>query len=224
MKALPDGCVDAVITDPPYGANLGKHLGASDMRTRHVLRKGTGYCEYDDTPENFVKLIIPRVSMAVQKAVRALVFCMGSNISLLPKADALGGVYVPAACGRSRWGFTCFMPCALYGTAPMLHLGSKATAITSSDVAEPNGHPCPKPESWMSWAVSLASWQGETIIDPFLGSGTTAVAALKLGRHFLGFEISEEYCRIARERIALVEAQPNLFEKKAKVEQGELSI
>jgi DNA modification methylase len=53
------------------------------------------------------------------------------------------------------------------------------------------------------------------ILDPFLGSGTTAVAAKKLGRHFLGFEISPEYCKIAEERIALVEAQPNLFEKKA---------
>ena len=53
-----------------------------------------------------------------------------------------------------------------------------------------------------------------TILDPFLGSGTTAVAAKKLGRHFLGFEISSEYCRIARERIALVEAQPSLFDKK----------
>jgi len=52
------------------------------------------------------------------------------------------------------------------------------------------------------------------VLDPFLGSGTTAVAALKLGRHFLGFEISPEYCRIARERIARVEAQPNLFAAK----------
>lgn len=52
------------------------------------------------------------------------------------------------------------------------------------------------------------------MVDPFLGSGTTAVAAKKLGRHFLGFEISAEYCRIAEERIALVEMQPNLFQPK----------
>ena len=54
----------------------------------------------------------------------------------------------------------------------------------------------------------------ETILDPFLGSGTTAVAAKKLGRHFLGFEISPEYCKIAEERIALVEMKPTLFEPK----------
>ena len=53
--------------------------------------------------------------------------------------------------------------------------------------------------------------RAETILDPFLGSGSAAVAALNLGRHFLGFEISEKYCEIARERVALVEAQPSLF-------------
>ena len=73
-------------------------------------------------------------------------------------------------------------------------------------------HPTQKPLSLMEWCLSFT--KAETILDPFLGSGTTAVAAKKLGRHFLGFEISEAYCEIARERIALVENQPNLFEKK----------
>lgn len=74
-------------------------------------------------------------------------------------------------------------------------------------------HPTQKPEGVMAWCIQQAGMP-ETILDPFLGSGTTAVAAKKLGRHFLGFEISPEYCRIARERIALVEAQPSLFEPK----------
>ena len=76
------------------------------------------------------------------------------------------------------------------------------------------GHPCPKPLSVMQWLINDATDLGGLVLDPFLGSGTTAVAAKKLGRHFLGFEISEEYCRIARERIALVEAQPSLFGQK----------
>jgi DNA modification methylase len=53
------------------------------------------------------------------------------------------------------------------------------------------------------------------VLDPFTGSGSTWEAAIRLGRHFLGFEISEEYCRMARERIALVEAQPCLFDPPA---------
>ncbi len=74
-----------------------------------------------------------------------------------------------------------------------------------------SGHPCTKPLPVFMWLVGAIEG---TILDPFLGSGTTAVAAKKLGRHFLGFEISPEYCEIARKRIALVEAQPSLFQPK----------
>jgi DNA modification methylase len=74
-------------------------------------------------------------------------------------------------------------------------------------------HPTQKPVELMMWCINLVG-QEYAILDPFLGSGTTAVAAKKLGRHFLGMEISETYCQIARERIALVEAQPSLFERK----------
>lgn len=88
-------------------------------------------------------------------------------------------------------------------------------------MASGKGHPLPKPVALMEWLVTRLSRPGELVLDSFLGSGTTAVAAKKLGRHFLGFEISPEYCRIARERIALVEAQPSLFEPRA--EQMELS-
>ena len=76
-------------------------------------------------------------------------------------------------------------------------------------------HPCQKPQEIMDWLVDEATALGETILDPFLGSGTTAVAARKLGRHFLGFEIEPKYCAIAEERIRLVEMQPTLFSKQA---------
>src|SRR5208282_3419272 len=80
-------------------------------------------------------------------------------------------------------------------------------------IPQADEHPTLKPVELFKFFITNHTRPGELVLDPFLGSGTTAVAALKLGRHFLGFEISEEYCRIARERIALVEAQPNLFEK-----------
>ena len=82
-------------------------------------------------------------------------------------------------------------------------------------------HPFQKPEALIGFCLMLSKTSG-TVLDPFLGSGTTAVAALKLGRHFLGFEISEEYCKIARARIALVENQPTLFEKVQRTEQMRL--
>jgi site-specific DNA-methyltransferase (adenine-specific) len=62
------------------------------------------------------------------------------------------------------------------------------------------GHPCPKPLRWMTWATSLASLPGETVLDPFAGSGTTLLAAKSLGRRAIGIEIEERYCEIAAQR------------------------
>jgi len=77
-----------------------------------------------------------------------------------------------------------------------------------------NAHPCAFPIELASRPIQSSTNDSGRVFDPFAGSGTTGVAAKKLGRHFLLFEISPEYCRIARERIALVEAQPNLFAPK----------
>jgi len=192
--------VDCVITDPPYGVNLGNHLGAKDMRTGHVLRKGA-YSVYEDTPENMAGMVIPAVSSALSRAKRGAVFCAGQYIGDFPRPDAVGGVFLPAACGRNKWGFASLAHCLLYGSAPNLHLGSKATALESTETAEVNGHPCPKPYGWMAWAVELSSLEGETILDPFMGSGTTLVAAKNLGRKAIGIEICREYCDIAIRRL-----------------------
>jgi len=64
------------------------------------------------------------------------------------------------------------------------------------------GHPAPFPEELPRRLILLYTGVGDTVLDPFLGSGTTAVAAKRLGRHYVGYDISEEYCQIARQRLA----------------------
>jgi modification methylase len=63
------------------------------------------------------------------------------------------------------------------------------------------GHPAPFPVELAKRVVQLYSYRDDVVLDPFMGSGTTCVAAKQLGRKYIGFEISEEYCAIARERI-----------------------
>lgn len=63
------------------------------------------------------------------------------------------------------------------------------------------GHPCPKPDAITMWLVKEFSEDGQTILDPFMGSGTTGVACLRLGRKFIGIEIYEPYFDIAYRRI-----------------------
>lgn len=72
-------------------------------------------------------------------------------------------------------------------------------------------HPNEKPEAVMIRLTEIMSLQGQTILDPFMGSGTTGVAAVKLGRKFIGIEIEEKYFEIACRRIEQATRQPDLF-------------
>lgn len=213
--------VDALVTDPPYGVGLGVD---KDMRGKgHGLGK-EAYASYDDTPENFSAVVVPVIRAALGLSSRGAVFITG-NLHALPKPDAIGGVYLPAATGRHCWGFNSLSLVALYGKAPDLNLGSKATALESVEAAEKNGHPCPKPLGWMRWAVDLASRAGETVLDPFMGSGTTGVACAKLGRRFIGIELEPTYFDIACRRISDALQQPDMFvARPARVKQPTLNI
>jgi site-specific DNA-methyltransferase (adenine-specific) len=63
------------------------------------------------------------------------------------------------------------------------------------------GHPAPYPVELPYRAIKLYSFKGDTVLDPFMGSGTTAVASLKCGRHYVGYELNSKYIRIANKRI-----------------------
>jgi site-specific DNA-methyltransferase (adenine-specific) len=72
-----------------------------------------------------------------------------------------------------------------------------------------------------SWFIKLFTERGDIVLDPFIGSGTTAEAAKSLGRQFVGIDITEEYITITKERVA--STQPRLFESPGTYEtQGEI--
>lgn len=62
-------------------------------------------------------------------------------------------------------------------------------------------HPCPVPVELMKRIILLTTEKGDTIIDPFMGSGTTAIACIETGRNFIGYELSEEYYKMAVSRV-----------------------
>jgi len=72
------------------------------------------------------------------------------------------------------------------------------------------GHPAPYPEKLANRLIRMFSFVGDTVLDPFLGSGTTMVAAAKIGRHSIGVEIDDDYAEQARERM---ERTFGMFEK-----------
>jgi DNA modification methylase len=81
-------------------------------------------------------------------------------------------------------------------------------------------HPTQKPVAVMAWCIGFLP-EAKTILDPFMGSGTTGVAAVKLGRRFIGIEIDHGYFETACKRIEAAYAQPDMFIEKEKPKPAE---
>lgn len=122
---------------------------------------------------------------------------------------------------------TGFEPCTItHAQGPMRWNGGGSLAVwthfTSKGDARPD-HPCPKPLPLMVELVTLFTDQGETILDPFAGSGTTLVAAKLNGRKAIGIEKSEQYCEVAAKRLQATEPG-RLFDKVPKAKPGAFSF
>ena len=199
--------VDAVITDPPYG------VGYAGSATKHSVRDGIGYLSFDDTPENIRESIVPRFVAALEKAERAALTPGIHCARMYPQPTGEGVIWYPSGANSGPWGFITHQPIYYYGKCPFLadKKGRRPTGFQSTESAEQNGHPCPKPVAQMQWIVNRASRYGETILDPFMGSGTTGVACMNLGRKFIGIEIEDRYFDIACRRIDDAQRQQRLF-------------
>lgn len=79
---------------------------------------------------------------------------------------------------------------------------TKSIWTMNAESARRIGHPAPFPEELPNRLIQLYSFKGDIILDPFMGSGTTAVSATKSGRNFVGYDISQEYINIAEKRIS----------------------
>ena len=120
-----------------------------------------------------------------------------------------------AGSGSGPWGFSCWQPILVYGADPYLRLGKghRPDFIEWSETSEKNGHPCPKPIAFQKVWIDRVAFDANTILDPFMGSGTTGVASIQLGRKFIGIEREPKYFDIACERIEQAYNQPRLFEE-----------
>jgi site-specific DNA-methyltransferase (adenine-specific) len=205
------GKVDAVVTDPPYGVNLTAKV------TKHS--KITASHNYADTPEHVLPMVTEAIGLAMTLAPCVLVTPGNRLLQDYPKATSIGTIFAANGAGRDSWGFTGNNPILYFGACPYLKkgLGSRPNSfysahpgmhVTGENVTD---HPCPKPLAWMLWLVKRASTiEGETILDPFMGSGTTGVACVQLGRKFIGIELDPSYFDIACRRISDELKRPRL--------------
>lgn len=179
LPSLPP--VDLVLTDPPY--NVGLDYSDGDNRA--------DYAEW--TKEWFG--LAPRPAVLTPGMVNlALWFALG-------RPNHVCAWMKPNQCSPSPLGgFNVWEPILIYG---------KLTKRVGQDGwihpigAQPGlgGHPCPKSLGFWKRLMVAVSDEGQTIVDPFLGTGTTTEAAKDLGRKAIGIEIEERYCEIAANRL-----------------------
>lgn len=189
------GKVDAVVTDPPYGIGEDGAKSAS----RNKLAKADLYAHKDwDT-----STADEAIEMAVNISKNAIVF--GGNYYSLP----------PTSCWLvwDKQNTGDFADCELAWTnlnkaVRRIYWRWNGMIRKGNDVRE---HPTQKPVGVMEWCINHLPETAETILDPFMGSGTTLVACAKLGRKGIGIELDPDYFEIACKRVREAYAQPDLF-------------
>lgn len=199
LKTLPDGCVDAVVTDPPYGMGKLNKFGSRNKATAATPYKPIIGDDQDFDPTPF--LHFPVVVM------------FGANW-YAPRLPASGGWIVwDKKDGGTSDNFSDGEMAWVKGSNVVRIIHHKWRGmIRASEQNEPRLHSTQKPVWVMKWIIEQYTKQGATILDPFMGSGTTGVACVQTGRNFIGIEISKEYYSVAEKRIAEAQMQPALLE------------
>ena len=195
--------VDAVITDPPYGINYSKYESHVDDPALYPQMMA----ELQRLAESLLTDGWMCVFQAAKMAHRwaewfgdkwRLVALPKTFVQILPGIGPtwatdyalIWPIGKPTQRGKSRDWFV---------------------QETSDMSLRPKGHPCPRPLSGMVHLVEALSESGQAVLDPFMGSGTTGVACMNLGRKFIGIEIEPKYFDIACERIENAQRQQRMF-------------
>jgi len=193
LEVLPTlGRVDAVVTDPPYGV-LAETGSAATRRSGGNVSNGV--CAWDVSLSESMVLTIANFA---------------------PEAMIWGGCHMPLppTFGYLVWDKDCIG--LNFGEVEYCWTNKRfAPRLFRNRAAGMDGgkqHPTQKPVELMRWCLGFVP-TAKTICDPFMGSGTTGVAALQLGRKFIGIELDPGYFDIACKRIEEAWRQPRLFEE-----------
>lgn len=208
LKEIPDKTVDLVVMDPPYKiGTTGAGMYAQEKK-RYVT-------ELDSMKEGFSRELLDDLCR-VMKSINLYVFCTLRQIPMLLDYFVKGkGCYwnlltwhktnpVPACNNKylSDTEYICFF------REPGVHIGGsyetkKTFFVTPCNVKDKRtyNHPTVKPENIIQSMIENSSKAGDTVIDPFMGSGTTGAVCAKTQRNFIGIEKNPQYFATAKERI-----------------------
>lgn len=192
IKLIPDNSIDAIITDPPYGLNKRGIQNDADLSLFYSL--------------------LPECNRILQNNSFFVTFFSTKFLPQLFKNNPFNYfwqivLYCPEGRVKSPIGYTKYISCFIFkkGNPRIIRWNKDIFIDTPGKMVEPDegyiNHPTPKPKRFIKEILKMFTRDNDLILDPFIGSGSTAVACLQLNRRFIGFEIEEKYYKIALERV-----------------------
>lgn len=192
FKKIRDESIDVILTDPPYGLNTNGISNDTDLsyfysmlpESYRVLKKDSFFITFFST--------------------KYLPFIFNNNPFKYFWSFVL---YCPNGQVNSPIGYTKYMTCYVFkkGNPKMIKRSKDIFVDTPGRMVEPDegyiDHPTPKPKTFIMEMLKMFSKEGDLVLDPFIGSGATAIACKLTNRNFIGFEIEKKYCQLAAKRL-----------------------
>ena len=192
LKKFPSESIDLIITDPPYGLSKKGIQNDYDLNVFYkslpdsyrILKKDSFYITFFSTK------FLPKI-------FENNPFTYFWNLIL----------YYPNGRVGSPIGYTKYMSCMVFkkGGPKMIKRNKDIFVDTPGRMIEPDegfiDHPTPKPKTFINGVIRMFSKEGNTILDPFIGSGSTAMACKQTNRNFIGIEIDKNYYKLAQKRL-----------------------
>ncbi len=218
MKDIPDNSIDLVLTDPPYNISQKNKI----FRNYRSGKRADINFDYGEWDYGFDILTVLKESRRVLKQYgQWIIFCAEQQIGMYRKWLGENGHFKQIIIWEKTNPLPQFRKCGYRQATEIIMWAYKEKPtkkeqhfnfLSQEEMKnifrfpicggnERTEHPTQKPLKLVEELLKRHSFEGDLILDPFLGSGTTAVAAKQLKRNFIGIEISEKYCEIARKRL-----------------------
>lgn len=192
FRLLPDRSIDLIFTDPPYGLNK------QGIKNDHNL--------------SLFYSILPESQRVLKDDAFFVTFFSTKFLPNIFENNPFKYfwnfvLYCPSGRVISPIGFTKYMSCVVFkkGNPKMIRKSKDIFIDTPGNMIEPDegfiNHPTPKPKTFIKEMLNLFSRESDVILDPFVGSGSTAVACKILKRNYIGFEIDNNYCKLSENRL-----------------------
>lgn len=222
LKTIPDESVDCILTDPPYNLGLFMHnrnTNLAKMRDNQFAYAGWDNIEYEEWCSNMREFLKECSRILKPKGTLISFMSIIKVESFIRFAEEVGFYYKTTGIWHKKnpmprnmnLQFVNSTESWVYfinrGTSGTFHNNGKVvhdyleSSVTPLSEKKHGKHPTQKPLSIMKQLINLTTNEGDIVLDPFMGSGSSCVAAALLNRNFIGIELNESYFDISSKRL-----------------------